>query len=63
MLKRTMFNYFSSGSSSGSSTTHANEGALNQPKKPRVEFSHSIIIADPGNRKPIEYYESEIRTN
>jgi hypothetical protein len=60
MSKRTLFNYFSSGSGSGSSSPHANEGT-SQPKKPRVEFTHSIITADPGNRKPIDSYESEIR--
>jgi hypothetical protein len=61
MSKRTLFNYFpSSGTGFGSSTPHANEGT-SQPKKPRVEFSHSIITADPGNRKPIDSYESEIR--
>jgi hypothetical protein len=38
---------------------HANEGT-SQPKKPRVEFTHSIITADPGNRKPNDFYESEI---
>jgi hypothetical protein len=52
----------SSGSGSSSSTSHANANeGTNQPKKPRVEFSHSIITADPGNRKSIDSYESEIR--
>jgi hypothetical protein len=60
MSKRTLFNYFSSGSGYVSSTPHANEGT-SQPKKPRVEFTHSIITVDPGNRKPIDSYESEIR--
>jgi hypothetical protein len=32
-----------------------------QPKKPEIEFSRSIMIADPGNRKPIDSYECEIR--
>jgi hypothetical protein len=59
MLKRTLFDYFSSGSGSGSSTPHANEGT--SQNKPRVEFTHSIITADPGNRKPIDSYESKIR--
>jgi hypothetical protein len=58
MSKSTLFNYFLSGS--GSSTPHANEGT-SQTKKLRVDFSHSIIAADPGNRKPINSYESEIR--
>jgi hypothetical protein len=43
MSKRTLFNYFFNGSGSGSSTPHANEGT-SQPKKPMVEFSHSIMI-------------------
>jgi hypothetical protein len=59
MPKRTLFNYFSSGSGRDSSIPHANEGT-SQPKKPRVEFTHSIITADPGNRKPNDFYESEI---
>jgi hypothetical protein len=56
--KRTLHNYFSSGS--GSSTPHTNESTT-QPKKPRAEFSQSNMIADPGKRKPIDDYEYEIR--
>jgi hypothetical protein len=57
MSKRTLRNYFST---SSSSTPHTNE-STSQPKKPRAEFSHSNLIADPGNRKPIDSYEPEIR--
>jgi len=59
MSKRTLRNYYSSSSGSGS-TAHTNE-STNQPKKPREEFSHSNLIADPGKRKPIDSYEPEIR--
>ena len=71
MTKRTLRNYFSSSSGSGSgpspSTPHtsneqrAGNESTTQPKKPRVEFSQSNMIADPGNRKPIDDYEPEIR--
>jgi hypothetical protein len=59
MSKRTLHNYFENSRASGS-TPHTNE-STSQPKKPRAEFNHSILIADPGNRKPIDSYESEIR--
>ena len=55
--KRTLRNYFSSSSGSGPSTNES----TTQPKKPRAEFSQSNMIADPGNRKPIDDYEPEIR--
>ena len=55
--KRTLRNYFSSSSGSGPSTNES----TTQPKKPRVEFSQSNMIADPRNRKPIDDYEPEIR--
>jgi len=57
MMKRTLRNYFSSSSGSGPSTNES----TTQPKKPRAEFSQSNMIADPGNRKPIDDYEPEIR--
>ncbi|KAJ1298816.1 hypothetical protein BS78_01G482600 [Paspalum vaginatum] len=59
MSKRTLFNYYSSGSSS----TPEQENAENarQPKLPRVEFRCSDIISDPGLRKPIDEYPFEIR--
>jgi hypothetical protein len=60
MSKQTLLNYFPTGSGTGSSTPNANEGP-SQPKKPMVEFSKSIMIADPGNRKPIDSYECEIK--
>jgi len=64
MSKRTLINYYSSssqaGSSGNSSTPRTNE-STNQPKKPREEFSHSNLIADPGQRKPIDCYEPAIR--
>jgi len=59
MSKRTLRNYYSSSSGSGS-TAHTNE-STNQPKKPREEFSHSNLIADPRKRKLIDSYEPEIR--
>ena len=55
--KRTLLEYFSS---SSGSTQPTNESA-SQPKKPRVEFSQLNMIADPGNRKPIDAYEPAIR--
>jgi hypothetical protein len=57
MSKRTLCNYFST---SSSSTPHTHE-STSQPKKSRTEFSHSNLIADPGNRKPIDSYKPEIR--
>ncbi|KAJ1257010.1 hypothetical protein BS78_K238300 [Paspalum vaginatum] len=57
MWKRTLFNYYSS----GSSTTLQNEENTRQPKLPRVEFRSSDIVCDPGMRKPIEEYPFEIR--
>jgi hypothetical protein len=45
MSKRTSLNYFPTGSGTGSRTPNANE-CPSQPKKPRVEFSQSIMIAD-----------------
>ncbi|CAN6348202.1 unnamed protein product [Urochloa humidicola] len=67
MSKRpvTLNDYFSSSSGSGS-TPHTNEGtslviAEPIPKKPREEFCHSNLIADPGQRKPIASYEPAIR--
>jgi hypothetical protein len=59
MSKRTLRNYYSSSSGSGS-TPHTNESTT-QPKKPREEFSHSNLIADPAKRKPIDSYAPEIR--
>jgi hypothetical protein len=59
MSKRTLNNYFSSSSGSGS-TLHTNE-STSQPKKPREEFSHSNLIADPAQRKPIDSYDPAIR--
>ena len=63
MTKRTLRNYFSSSSGSGPSpsTPHTSNESTTQPKKPRVEFSQSNMIADPRNRKPIDDYEPEIR--
>jgi hypothetical protein len=63
MSKRplTLNNYFSSSSGSGS-TPHTNESTSQaKPKKSREEFSHSNLIADPGQRKPIASYEPAIR--
>ena len=64
MSKRTLINYYSSssqaGSSGNSSTPRTNE-STNQPKKPREEFSHSNLIADPAQRKPIDSYDPAIR--
>jgi hypothetical protein len=60
MAKRTLCNYFSSSSGSGPSTPHTNESTT-QAKKPRAEFSQSNMITDPGNHKPIDDYEPEIR--
>ena len=62
MTKRTLRNYFSSSSGSGpspstphnSSEQRAGNESTTQPKKPRVEFSQSNMIADPRNRKPID---------
>ncbi|WVZ79851.1 hypothetical protein U9M48_027380 [Paspalum notatum var. saurae] len=58
MSKRTLFNYYSSGS-----TTPELENGENarQPKLPKVEFRCSDIISDPGLRKPIDEYPFEIR--
>jgi hypothetical protein len=54
-------NYYSSASGSGSgSTPHTNE-STSQPKKLREEFSHSNLIADPAQRKPIDSYDPAIR--
>ncbi|WVZ85457.1 LOW QUALITY PROTEIN: hypothetical protein U9M48_032383 [Paspalum notatum var. saurae] len=59
MSKRTLFNYYSSGSSS---TPELENGEnARQPKLPRVEFRCSDIISDPGLRKPIDEYPFEIR--
>ena len=44
MSKRTILSYFSS---SSASTPHTNE-STSEPKKSRVEFSHSDLIGDPG---------------
>ena len=61
MSKRTLMNYYSSASGSGSgSTPHTNE-STSQPKKLREEFSHSNLIADPAQRKPIDSYDPAIR--
>ena len=57
MSKRTIQSYFSS---SSASTPHTNE-STSEPKKSRVEFSHSDLIGDPGKRKPIDDYQPEIR--
>ncbi|KAJ1265531.1 hypothetical protein BS78_08G082600 [Paspalum vaginatum] len=57
MSKRTLLNYYSS----GSSTTPQNEENTRQPKLPRVEFRSSDIVCDLGMRKPIEEYPFEIR--
>ena len=58
MSKRTLLTYFSSSSSSTPPETNDN---TRQPKMPRVEFRCSDIISDPGLRKPIDDYPSEIR--
>jgi hypothetical protein len=58
--KRTLYNYFSNSSGSGPSTPHTNESTT-QVKKPRAKFSQSNMIADLGNRKPIDDYEPKIR--
>ena len=58
MSKRTLLTYFSSSSSSTPLETNDN---TRQPKMPRVEFRCSDIISDPGLRKPIDDYPSEIR--
>ncbi|XP_039834621.1 uncharacterized protein LOC120695439 [Panicum virgatum] len=57
MSKRTIQSYFSS---SSASTPHTNE-STSEPKKSRVEFSHSDFIGDPEMRKPIDDYQPEIR--
>ncbi|KAG2630344.1 hypothetical protein PVAP13_3KG475101 [Panicum virgatum] len=57
MSKRTLQSYFSS---SSASTPHTNE-STSEPKKSRVELSHSDLIGDPGKRKPIDDYQPEIR--
>jgi hypothetical protein len=59
MSKTTLHTYFCS--SSGTSTTLDTNDNTNQPKIRRVEFSQSDVVADPGNRKPIEEYVHEIR--
>jgi hypothetical protein len=59
MSKRTLNNYFSSSSGSGS-TPHTDE-STSQPKKLREEFSHSNLIVDPAQRKPIDSYDPAIR--
>ena len=58
MSKRTLLTYFSSSSSSTPLETNDN---TRQPKMPRVEFRCSDIISDPGLRKSIDDYPSEIR--
>ncbi|CAN6215581.1 unnamed protein product [Urochloa humidicola] len=61
MSKRTLHTYYSSSSSGNATpipTPNENTGQL---KKPRVEFRHTDIIGDPGNRKPIDEYAPEIR--
>jgi hypothetical protein len=60
MSKRILHNYFSSSSGSGPSTPRTNE-STSQRKKPRAEFSQLNMIADPGNRKPIDDYEPKLR--
>jgi hypothetical protein len=65
MSKRTLLSYYSSGTGSNSSgipnpDTNVDAGT-SQFKKSRVEFMHSDIIGDPGNRKPIEDYHPRIR--
>jgi len=57
MSKRTLFNYFSS----GSSNTPENGDNARQQKMTRVEFRCSDIICDPGKRKPIDEYPFAIR--
>ena len=47
-------------SPSSGSTPHTNE-STSQPKKLREEFSHSNLIADPAQRKPIDSYDPAIR--
>ena len=58
MFKRTLHTYFSGTSSTA--TPGTNE-SINQPIRRRVEFSQSDVVADPGNRIPIESYPHEIR--
>jgi len=54
-------NCYSSASGSGcGSTPHTNE-RTSQPKKLREEFSHSNLIADPAQRKPVDSYDPAIR--
>jgi hypothetical protein len=60
MSKRTLRNHYSSSRGSGPSTAHTNESTT-RPKKHRAEFSQANMIADPGNRKPFDDYEPEIR--
>jgi len=53
MSKRTLFNYYSSGSRS---TPSENDDNARQQKMARVEFQCSDIVSDPGKRKPIDEY-------
>ena len=58
MSKRTLHTYFSGTSST---STPGSNNSINQPIRRRVEFSQSDVVADPGNRIPIESYPHEIR--
>jgi len=58
MSKRTLFNYYSSGSCS---TPSENDDNARQQKMARVEFQCSDIVSDPGKRKPIDEYPFAIR--
>ncbi|KAG2622341.1 hypothetical protein PVAP13_3NG269500 [Panicum virgatum] len=58
MSKRTLFNCYSSSSSTPSLENNEN---TRPPKLPRVEFSSSDIVSDPGLHKPIDEHPFEIR--
>ena len=58
MSKRTLFNYYSSSSSTPSLENNENTRPL---KLPRVEFSSLDIVSDPGLCKPIDEHPFEIR--
>ncbi|BAF23236.2 Os08g0238100 [Oryza sativa Japonica Group] len=60
MSKRTLFNYYSSGSSSTPTASEDDENTRQQ-KLARVEFTCLDIVSDPGTCKPIDEYPFEIR--
>ena len=61
MSKRTLLIYYSSSSNTNTSDPPRNNENSSQPKRPRAEFSQMDIIGDPGEQKPIEDYQYEIR--